>query len=97
MCAHSVLGELWSGFLGVKYAFVSLLSYFPKNETWEELPDVVQDGVVEGDCAPVLDGGSDVTSILIGSMHDLSPLVPNRLAVVTSIENMLLGFFLTVT
>ena len=58
---------------------------------------MVQDGIVEGDCAPVRDGVPDVASILIGSAHDLSPLISDRLAVVTAIEEMLLGFFLAVT
>jgi hypothetical protein len=93
-CGHSIPSELRSGVLGVKDAFVSLLPYLPENKTWEELPDAVQNGVVKNDCVPVFDGVSGVASVLIGSAHDLSPLIPNRLAVVTMIEKMLLGFLL---
>ena len=78
-------------------ALVSRFPDLPEDKTWEKKPDVVQDGIVEGDVAPVSYGVPYAASVLIRPVHDLGPLVPDHLAVVTAIEEILLGFFLAVT
>jgi len=51
---------------------------------------VVQDGIVEGN-------STLAALILIGPAHDLGPLIPEHLVVLTTIEEILLGFFLAMT
>jgi hypothetical protein len=78
----------------VEDALVSCFPDLPEDKTWEKKPDVVQDGIVEGEVAPVSYGVPYAASVPVGPAHDLGPLIPDLLAVATAIEEMLFGFLL---
>jgi hypothetical protein len=76
----------------VEDALISCLPDLPEDETREEQPDVVQNGIMKGVVTPVCYGVPYAASVPVGSAHDLGPLIPDLLAVATAIEEMLFGF-----
>jgi hypothetical protein len=60
------------------------------------MPDAIQKWVFVGDVVPVLYCVIDVASMMVEFVHYLRALVPDLLAVATSIKEMFFGFLLLI-
>jgi hypothetical protein len=64
--------------LGGEYSAIDLLPYFPKDESMEKLPDMVENGILEGGEPPVSNSVDNSFPIMVRCVHHKGSLVPNE-------------------
>jgi hypothetical protein len=80
------------GRFGVENPLVSFFPDRPKSEAREQLPDALENWVVEGECFPVDQGVPYATTIPLGASHSCGSPIPNLLTVMAHVEEVFHGF-----